>query len=65
MPYQYTLSKKSLVIYPSDTFFCPKGASLRAKTAKGYDDKGPTGPRCPPAGGAHFSGQLTNPCIYD
>ena len=52
-------------MYRSENVFGPNGTSLRAKTAKGYDDKGPTGPRCPPAGRANFSEQLTNPCIYD
>ena len=65
IPYRCTLCKKSLVMYRSDNFFGPNGTSLRTKTAKGYDDKGPKRPQCRPAGVAHFSGQLTNPCIYD
>ena len=43
----------------------PKGISLRTLTAKGYDDKGPKRPGRGSAGGAHFAGQLANPCIYD
>ena len=65
MPYRCTLSQKVLSDVPFGIFFGPKGTSLRAKTARGYDDKGPKRPECEPAGVAHFSGQLTNPCIYD
>ena len=42
-----------------------KGTSLRTLTAKGYDDKEPKRPERNSAGPAHFSGPLTNPCIYD
>ena len=52
-------------MYRSEFFFGPNGTSLRAKAAKRYDGKGPKRPQRNPAGGAHFSGQLTNPCIYD
>ena len=65
MPYRCTLSQKVLSDVPFGIFFGPNGTSLRAKTAKGYDDKGPKRPQCRSAGVAHFSGQLTNPCIYD
>ena len=43
----------------------PKGISLRTKTAKGYDDKGQKRLARGPAGAAHFSRQLANPCIYE
>ena len=65
MPYPCTLAQKVLSDVPFGFFFGPKGTSLRTKIAKGYGDKGPKPTQRPAAGGAHFSGQLTNPCIYD
>ena len=65
MPYRCTLSQKVLSDVPFGKKIEPKGTSLRTKIARGYDDKGPTGPQREAAGTAHFSGQLTNPCIYD
>ena len=43
----------------------PKGTRLRKKTAKGYDGKALKRRERESAGGAHFLGPLTNPCIYD
>ena len=65
MSYRFTLSQKVLSDVPFGFFFGPNGTSLRAKIAKGYDDKGRKRPECAPAGGARFAGQLTNLCIYD
>ena len=65
MPYRCTLSQKVLSDVPFGFFFGPNGTSLRAKTAKGYDDKGPKRPQRGAAKAAHLAGQLTPLCIYD